>query len=836
VNDAHSPGAASGRAFWTGLVAQASALVAAGMVVSAGVAVVFAERQTAQFEQEIDRRGRSLLQTLTRHQDLRLALSLHDGDAAQRVVEEVLASNGDMAYLGVVDAAGKPLAWTRRGGRSAGESGQELQHHSLDASNAAVSSGTLRRFTRQVLSSESEGGMLGMPGVDSGPRALGHLVMAIGADVVGGAVTRQTFVTVAATGALLLAAFLVFFLLLSRRLRRMVAFAERLAGGDLVADLSVASDDEVGRLARALVSLRDSLLAAVQEMKDASNALQTTSSEVLAGATQQLQRTHSQVESVAQTERSVNGLRERFQRAHAAAESVVELAGRSEESSRTGRAAVEQALAQMGELGVHVEQSSRVLAQLVDRTSQVARIIDAVRDLSSESKMVALNAAIVASRAGVAGTGFSVVANEIRALAERSQRATAEVQDILEEIQRAASETTAVADESRRRAGEGLTVAKAAGDAIQQLSEVIERSSTAATEIAGSTREQGAAVDGISRSVADISRAAEEVAAGIGQLQQASQAIRDHSTRLRVLVERYSTPAQQAAAPAAAQVPAKALLALALLVAGSARGEVVMLAQREVPQYAQVAAAFQSVNPRARVTDVADGAPSVRDSDVIVAVGSKAFELAKTQPGTAVIVAAAVLNPQPGGSHPVTAVPMESRASEALDALHALAPDARKVLALHPPGDSPALADARAAARARGLTVEYRSLNDLSGFEQSIRQMLQGQQALWVLPDPRLARPEVAKFLVAICLERKIPMIGFLAGMAQVGALVAVFADFDAIGREAAKLASDVAARAPAARSGVPFRFVSGHVLVNGRTARELGLSGDAPPGTELVR
>jgi ABC-type uncharacterized transport system substrate-binding protein len=283
-------------------------------------------------------------------------------------------------------------------------------------------------------------------------------------------------------------------------------------------------------------------------------------------------------------------------------------------------------------------------------------------------------------------------------------------------------------------------------------------------------------------------------------------------------------------------VNGSARLALALLAAGAARGEVVMLSQRDVPQYAQVVAGFQKVNPQARVADVSDGAPVVRDSDVIVAIGSKAFELARAQPGTAAIVAAGVLSPQPGGSHPITAVPMESRAVDALDALRALAPNARKVLVLHPPGDSPMLAEARAAARARGLSADFRALGDLSGLEGALHELLQGQQALWLLPDARLARPEVAKFLVATCLDRKLPLIGFLAGMAQVGALVAVAADFDAIGREAAKLASDVAARAPATRSGVPFRFVAGHVLVNGRTAQQLGLSGEPPAGAELIR
>ena len=146
------------------------------------------------------------------------------------------------------------------------------------------------------------------------------------------------------------------------------------------------------------------------------------------------------------------------------------------------------------------------------------------------------------------------------------------------------------------------------------------------------------------------------------------------------------------------------------------------------------------------------------------------------------------------------------------------------------------LSEARAAAKARGLSAEFRALGDLSGLEGSLHELLQGQQALWLLPDARLARPEVAKFLVATCLDRKLPLIGFLAGMAQVGALVAVAADFDAIGREAAKLASDLAALAPAARSGVPFRFVAGHVLVNGRTAQQLGLSGETPAGAEMVR
>src|SRR5207237_739289 len=89
-------------------------------------------------------------------------------------------------------------------------------------------------------------------------------------------------------------------------------------------------------------------------------------------------------------------------------------------------------------------------------------------------------------------------------------------------------------------------------------------------------------------------------------------------------------------------------IALALLPA-AVRAEVVLLTQPEVPQYAQVTAAFQQVRPETRTVDFAAGAPTLRDGDVLVAVGSKAFELARGAPGTFVVVVAAVLNPDLGG-------------------------------------------------------------------------------------------------------------------------------------------------------------------------------------------
>jgi ABC-type uncharacterized transport system substrate-binding protein len=280
--------------------------------------------------------------------------------------------------------------------------------------------------------------------------------------------------------------------------------------------------------------------------------------------------------------------------------------------------------------------------------------------------------------------------------------------------------------------------------------------------------------------------------------------------------------------------------AAALLAAASARSEVVLLTQPAVPQYAQAVEGFHRVSPATLTVDIADEAAVAgalaRAPEVVVAVGSKAFEIARARAPQSAVIAAGVLSPDVSGRTDLTAVPMETRAADALEALHALAPDAKSVLALHPPGASQAVAEAQAAAKRSGLDVEFRALADLDGFQGAFRALLRGRDAVWLLPDSRLARPDVVKFMVGACLESRVALVGFLEGMTRAGALASVTADFPSIGRESARLAAELAARPREQRSGVPFRFVAGRISVNDRTREALALSGKPPQRAEVLR
>jgi methyl-accepting chemotaxis protein len=515
-------------------------LVLVTSAVALGTVTLLSERVSAQFRGELDRRGRSLLSTLERHQDLHLSVVLRDREAAARVLGEVLRADEDVVYLAALDGRGEVLAAVARGSADAtARVRQELAHHALEG-GTAHSDERLRRFTERVIEEASGNSGLELPGQASqGPVRAGALVLALDGDRVVGDLALQTVGAVATNGLLLALAFLGFFWMIARRTGRMVAFAEALAHGDLQPQLEVSAEDELGRLAEALLTLRSNTVDMVRQLREASGSLRVSSLEVLRSAEQQLTLAQREEASAEETGAVVELLRESFRDAAAQAEGVVRLARASDESSRAGTSAVQDAVQAIHAMSEQAEGMARTVVTLVDRASQIATMMEHLRDFADESHVLALNASIEAVRAGEAGKGFGVVAKEVRILAERSRDATAQVQRMIGEIQTAARDSIAGVEESRRRSQVASGLAAKSGQAIERLSATLADSSSTATEIAGNTGSQGRQVDQIWGEMQNVLRATHEVASGIAQLRESSQSIARHADRLQGLVDTY---------------------------------------------------------------------------------------------------------------------------------------------------------------------------------------------------------------------------------------------------------------------------------------------------------
>lgn len=541
-----------------GLRGKALMLLTGAVVVVAALAWwVLSPWVAASFDNQVAQRGSVLASVLEEHQALRLALSLHNKQGATTVAEALLKGDEDLAYVILLDEKNKPLGLATREVMDEAQIAALIQQHRGGSIQSAEHESTdgVYRFTREVKrtdnASDDDLAILAGDVAPATDRALGAILLALSAKEARSTLASQTILTIGLTAVILMGVFFVFFSRIVARLRMMGDFAAKVAAGDLSTNLVDGRQDELGQLARSLEEMSARTGAVVGRLQDAAQALSLVSNEILSSSSQQTESATRQAASVAETGATVAELRETFNQASERAQSVIELARKSEESTTGGKESVEESVAAMEQIRDQVVTMSRTIQSLVERTAQIGTIIDAVNDLAEQSNVLALNAAIEAAKAGEHGRGFAVVAREVRTLAERSKDSTTQVRFILKDIEKATREAMGAIDEGTRKTEAGMALAHRAGDAIVHLDKAITESSTAARQIAASTRQQAVGVDQIWQAMRDIDRAVNESASGVRQLEGASRNMKDLSEQMHGLVSSYRVSREQTSKPAA---------------------------------------------------------------------------------------------------------------------------------------------------------------------------------------------------------------------------------------------------------------------------------------------
>ncbi|MBI6856085.1 PAS domain-containing methyl-accepting chemotaxis protein [Pseudomonas cichorii] len=136
-----------------------------------------------------------------------------------------------------------------------------------------------------------------------------------------------------------------------------------------------------------------------------------------------------------------------------------------------GTQVIQQAATEMRQISVNIEDSSRIVTQLGERSEQITTIVNTIRSIAEQTNLLALNAAIEAARAGDQGRGFAVVADEVRQLAGRTSRSTAEISEMIGVIQNETRQAIDSMENTRNNAVKGVDLADQAGSVIVQISE-----------------------------------------------------------------------------------------------------------------------------------------------------------------------------------------------------------------------------------------------------------------------------------------------------------------------------------------------------------------------------
>jgi ABC-type uncharacterized transport system substrate-binding protein len=221
-----------------------------------------------------------------------------------------------------------------------------------------------------------------------------------------------------------------------------------------------------------------------------------------------------------------------------------------------------------------------------------------------------------------------------------------------------------------------------------------------------------------------------------------------------------------------------------------------------------------------------------RDTQVVVAVGSRALAQLRARPASLPVVATMV----PRGAEPegTGQVDLDVPLGAQLEAVRALLPRASRAGIIRNPARSRFTAEALGSqARKEGFTLAVADCDGPGRLLKAVASLQGRVDFLLCFPDPDLYNAVTIQPLVLAAIEYRLPIVGFSPAFVRAGAAAGVYPDYRALGRQTAEMALRLHRGEASGGEEYPARL---QVAVNRRVARLLGLDLQIPAGTEVFR
>lgn len=326
----------------------------------------------------------------------------------------------------------------------------------------------------------------------------------------------------------------------SQPLNYLTEIFSRIASGNLTVEISKDDrKDEVGKLNQSFYKMVENLRTSLKEITEAINLLGSSASEILAASTQVAAGASETASAISETTTTVEEVRQAMQLSSQKASKVSDNSKQVFQVTKSGQIAVDETGNVMNDIKAQMESIANTIVRLSEHSQQIGGIIAAVNDIADQSNLLAVNAAIEAAKAGEHGKGFAVVAQEIKTLSQQSKQSTAQVRTILSDIQKATTAAVMATEQGSKAVDKGVKQSSQAGEAIRLLTQNVNESVQAATQIVASSQEQVVGMDQVGLAMNNINQAGTENAASMKQAESAARDLHELGQKLKQLVEQY---------------------------------------------------------------------------------------------------------------------------------------------------------------------------------------------------------------------------------------------------------------------------------------------------------
>ena len=348
----------------------------------------------------------------------------------------------------------------------------------------------------------------------------------------------------------------------SRPLASIVGEAAAIAGGNLTTqDLLLNRQDEIGKVSLEFNRMKGSLRQLIREAVSVSEQVAASSEELTASAGQSAQASTNiatsiatvaggadkQVAAVNETSAVVQEISATMEELSATAAEMATMSEQTAAAAVEGKTSIEQAVKQMGQVGVGARQAQDAAEGLKASSAQIGEIVGLISAIAGQTNLLALNAAIEAARAGEQGRGFAVVAEEVRKLAEQSEAAARQIKELVDVNHESIGKVVGAIDFAIRDISSGVELVNVAGDnfgaingqvrqvtdQVAGIAKAVNEAAAGTQRIVGSVRE----VESISRDSAaesqTVSAATEEQTAAMEEISSASQVLAQLASNLQ---------------------------------------------------------------------------------------------------------------------------------------------------------------------------------------------------------------------------------------------------------------------------------------------------------------